>query len=186
MITPDTLARIAAVLDKTGIPYMLSGSFASAYYGAPRSTQDIDIVIEASVHQLRTFAQSLPSDEYYVDLNAGLEAQKHQSMFNVIDLSTGWKIDLIIKKSRPFSQEEFQRRQAITVEGLLLFVATAEDVIVAKLEWSQLSQSRRQIEDVAGILRIRGESLDHVYLEKWIRELGLENEWASARKAAGI
>jgi hypothetical protein len=107
-------------------------------------------------------------------------------LFNVIDLTTGWKIDLIVRKSRAFSQEEFRRRQRIELQNLALFVATAEDVIVSKLEWSKLAQSHRQIEDVAGILRMRWESLDHSYLEKWIRELGLKTEWEDARRAAGI
>lgn len=164
---------------------MLSGSFASAYYGAPRSTQDIDLVIEATPARLRALVQGLPSDEYYADLDAALEAYKRQSIFNVIDLATGWKIDLIIRKSRAFSQEEF-RRQLVNLQDLPLFVASAEDVVVAKLEWSKLAQSKRHIEDVAGILRMRWESLDRSYLEKWTLELGLETEWNDARRAAGI
>ena len=107
-------------------------------------------------------------------------------MFNIIDLATGWKIDLIIRKSRAFSGEEFRRRQRIELQDLALFVASAEDVIISKLEWSKLAQSRRQIEDVAGILRMRWESLDHSYLEKWLRELGLKTEWEDARRVAGI
>jgi len=76
-------------------------------------------------------------------------------LFNVIDLASGWKIDLIIRKSRAFSQEEFHRRQRVDLQTLSLYVASAEDVVVAKLEWSKLAQSQRQIEDVAGILRVR-------------------------------
>jgi hypothetical protein len=186
MSVPAIFQRITVALDQMGIAYMLSGSFASAFYGAPRSTQDIDLVIEATPEQLRGFVQSLPVDEYYVDLDAALEAHRRRSMFNVIDLATGWKIDLIIRKLRAFSQEEFGRRQLIKLEGFPLFVASAEDLIVAKLEWSKLAQSHRQIEDVAGILRIRWESLDHSYLEKWVRELGLTTEWRDARKVAGL
>jgi hypothetical protein len=107
-------------------------------------------------------------------------------MFNVIDLTTGWKIDLIIRKSREFSLEEFRRRQLISLQDTPLFIATAEDVILAKLEWSKLSQSQRQIEDVAAILRIRWELLDQSYLKKWIIELGLRKERDNARNAAGI
>jgi hypothetical protein len=165
---------------------MLSGSFASAYYDAPRSTQDIDLVIAATPAQLRAFVQSLPSDQYCVDVDAGLEAHKRQSLFNVIDLASGWKIDLIIRKSRAFSQEEFHRRQRVDLQNLPLYVASAEDVVVAKLEWSKLAQSHRHIEDVAGILRVRWESLDRAYLAKWIVELGLEKEWNDAQHAAGI
>ena len=119
---------------------MLSGSFASAYYDAPRSTQDIDFAIAATPAQLRAFVQSLPSDQYCVDVDAGLEAHKRQSLFNVIDLASGWKIDLIIRKSRAFSQAEFHRRQRVDLQTLSLYVASAEDVVVAKLEWSKLAE----------------------------------------------
>jgi hypothetical protein len=186
MSAPQVFQRITAALDQAGILYMLSGSFASAYYGAPRSTQDIDLVIAATAAQLRAFVQSLPSDEYYADVDAALEAHQRQSMFNVIDLATGWKIDLIIRKSRDFSQEEFRRRRPVNLLDSNLFVASAEDVVVAKLEWSKLAQSRRHIEDVAGVLRAQWETLDRSYLEKWVLELGLEKEWNDARLAVGI
>ncbi len=166
---------------------MLSGSFASAYYGTPRSTQDIDLVIAATPEQLRTFVEGLSSDRYYADLDAALEAHKRQSLFNVIDLATGWKVDLIIRKSRAFSQGGIQPSPiGAPSRQLPLFVASAEDVVIAKLEWSKQAQSQRQIEDVAAILRVRSESLDRSYLEKWIGELGLQREWNDARRAAGF
>jgi hypothetical protein len=186
MSVTEVFQRITAALNRAGIAYMLSGSFASAYYGAPRSTQDIDLVIAATPAQLRAFIENLPGNEYYANLDAALEAHQRQSLFNVIDLATGWKIDLIFRKSRVFSQEEFQRRQLVDVSGIPLFVASSEDVIVSKLEWAKLAQSRRHIEDVAGILRVRWESLDRSYLEKWIISLALEIEWSDARRAAGV
>jgi hypothetical protein len=186
MSVSDVFARIKSALDGAGVPYMLSGSFASASFGAPRATQDIDFVVAPTPSQLRALVQALPSDQYYVELDAALEAQERQSMFNVIDLATGWKIDFIVRKSRAFSQEEFSRRRLVDLEGMPLFVATAEDVIIAKLEWSKLAQSQRQIEDVAAILRVRWEALDQSYLERWIAELGLKKEWHDARRAAGL
>jgi hypothetical protein len=186
MSASGVLQRITTALDRAGIAYMLTGLFASAHHGAPRSTLDIDIVIAANPAQLRTFVQSLPSAEYYADLNAALEAHERQSLFNVIDLATGWKIDLIIRKSRAFSLEEFNRRQLVTVQDLPLSVATAEDVVIAKLEWSKLAQSQRQVEDVAAILRLRWEALDQAYLEKWVSELDLKQEWSHAKRIAGI
>jgi hypothetical protein len=159
---------------------MLTGSFASVFYGLPRSTQDIDLVISATSQQLREFVGSLSTTEYYADVDAALEAYRRESLFNIIDLKTGWKIDLIIRKSRAFSHEEFGRRKKINVHGTGLFTASAEDVILAKLEWSKLSQSRRQIEDAAGILRMQWGSLDRSYLEQWVRLLALEIEWKEA------
>jgi hypothetical protein len=186
MNVAEVFRRITAALDQAGIPYMLTGSFASSYYGVPRSSQDIDLIIEATPAQLQTFIQLLPSREYYADLDMALEARKHQSLFNVIDLLRGWKIDLIFRKSRPFSEEEFGRRQQVVLQGFAIFAASAEDVVVAKLEWAKRAQSRRHTEDVAGILRMRWDSLDHAYLEKWIVELELQAEWNEARHAAGL
>jgi len=185
MSVSEVFQRISSALNQAGIGYMLTGSFASAHYGAPRSTQDIDLVIEATPAQLRKFIEALPNSEYYADWDAALEAYNRQSMFNVIDLATGWKIDLIIRKSRAFSQEEFRRRQRVSLHDVLLFVASAEDVVVSKLEWAKLAQSRRQIEDAAAILRVRWDALDHSYLAKWIDGLELKREWDDARRMAG-
>jgi hypothetical protein len=186
MSVSDVFARIKSALDSAGVAYMLSGSFASASYGVLRSTQDIDFVIAATPSQLRALVRSLPSDQYYVDLDAALEAHKRQSLFNVIDLATGWKIDFIIRKSRAFSEEEFSRRRLVDLEGATLFVASAEDLVLAKLEWSKLAQSQRQIEDVAAIIRVRRDLLDHFYLGKWIDELGVRKEWDDAQRVAGL
>ncbi len=186
MSAHQVFRRITAALDQASVAYMLTGSFASAYYGALRSTQDIDLVIEATPARLRVFVEGLSKNEYYVDLDAALEAHQRQSLFNVIDLATGWKIDMIICKARAFSQEEFRRRRLVNLQDVSLFVASAEDVIVSKLEWAKLAQSQRHTEDVAGILRMRWELLDRSYLEKWISELGLKEQWDDARRAAGV
>ena len=185
MSVQDVLQRITSALDQAGIAYMLSGSFASAYYGAARSTQDIDFVIHASSEQLRSFIGALPPSEYYAELGFALEALQRQTMFNLIDQATGWKIDLIIRKSRAYSQEELGRRQRVNLHGVSLFMTTAEDAVISKLEWAKLAQSRRQIEDAAAILRARSEALDHDYLEKWVGELGLKQQWDDAQRAAG-
>ncbi|HEY7771515.1 MAG TPA: hypothetical protein VIB55_25320, partial [Longimicrobium sp.] len=107
-MTPgDLFRRVLAALDASGIPHMLTGSFASSYHGAPRATQDIDLVISPTAEQVRSFVKLLPKAEYYVSETAAMEAIQSQGKFNVIDLASGWKIDLIVCKSRAFSREEF-------------------------------------------------------------------------------
>jgi hypothetical protein len=107
-------------------------------------------------------------------------------MFNVIDRATGWKIDFIIRKSRAYSLEEFRRRRLVNLHGVPLFMTSAEDAVISKLEWAEKAQSQRQVEDVSSILSARWEALDHLYLEEWIGELNLQREWMRARKTAGI
>lgn len=182
MSEADLFRRITSALDAAGIAYMLAGSFASSYYGANRSTFDIDFVIEATPQKLRLLFEHLPQNEYYGELDAALDAHKHESLFNILDNATGWKIDLIMLKSTAFGREEFRRRERVLIDGVPLYIISAEDAIVSKLEWSKIGGSHRQLEDVAGILRVRGESLDHSYLNKWIKELELETQWKDARQ----
>jgi Nucleotidyl transferase AbiEii toxin, Type IV TA system len=186
MSSRDVFRRIIAALDSAAIRHMLTGSFAGAFHGNPRATQDIDLVIEADEHQVRTFIQSLPTAEYYADEGAALEALRDETQFNIVDLASGWKIDLIMRKSRPFSVEEFGRRRTVDFEGTKLSVATAEDLIIAKLEWAKRGESNRQIEDVAMILELRAAELDDAYLRRWVERLGLELEWIAARSDAGL
>lgn len=108
MTTEDIFRRILKALGGAGVPYMLTGSFAASYHGVPRATQDIDIVIAPTASQLRQLIRLLPDTEYYISEEAALEALAREGQFNVIDFETGWKIDLIIRKSRPFSQTEFE------------------------------------------------------------------------------
>lgn len=173
------LGRIVGALDRAGIPHMLTGSFAGSAHGYLRATRDIDFVIESDAERLRAFVRSLPADEYYVDEGAALQALRDAGQFNVIDLTTGWKVDLIIRKPRPFSIEEFGRRQPAEVEGARLDVASVEDVIIAKLEWAKLGESARQLEDVVALLRLH--RVDEAYIGRWTSALGLAEQWAQVR-----
>jgi hypothetical protein len=186
MSIPDLFARLTGALTTAGIPYMFTGSFASSFHGVPRASNDFDLVVSPTSQQLTELKTLLPESDYYFDLDDAQDALKRTAQFNIIDLQNGWKVDLIIRKGRPFSVTEFGRRMKADLEGLSIYMATPEDVILAKLEWAKQSHSERQIEDVAGILRIRAEKLDWDYLRQWIAELGLELEWDRARTAAGL
>ena len=180
------LADVIAALDAQGIPHMLAGSFASTHHGVPPTTHAIDLVIDPSEGSLDRFVRSLEPERFYVSAEAAREAWRRRGQFNVVDLTSGWKIDLILRKERPFSHEEFRRRQPATLLGAKVFVATAEDTVLAKLEWARLGESERQLRDVVGILEMRGDELDRSYLERWTRELGVEELWSRARAEAGL
>ena len=162
---------------------MVAGSFASTAHGMPRTTQDLDLVIDPpSPAELNALVQSMTPEQYYVDADTARDALRRRSMFNVVDLASGWKVDLIIRKNRSFSRDEFARRMKITLLDVPVFVASAEDTIVAKLEWSKQSGgSERQRRDVAGIVATVGSELDRVYVERWVRDLGLLDEWQAAQ-----
>lgn len=175
------LASVVHALDAAQIPHMLTGSMAAAWHGAGRATLDIDLVIEARGDQIDAFITALPRPALYVSDEAAHEAIANESMFNVVDTATGWKVDLIVRKSRPFSHAEFARRRRIDLEGILLHVTSLEDLIVAKLEWAKLGGSARQLEDVATMVRVAGTAIAHDYLHHWIDELALHDQWRVIR-----
>ena len=177
MSAVSLLRTVVAALDAAGIPFMLTGSLAAACHGAGRATMDVDLVVAATADQLRALVASLTRADLYVSSEAALDALAHESIFNVVDTVSGWKADLIVRKGRPFSQAEFERRRPIEFEGIRLWVATVEDTIIAKLEWARLGGSARQLEDVAALVRVTGDRLDRAYLDRWIAELGIQQQW---------
>jgi hypothetical protein len=180
------LGRVAAALASADVPSMLTGSVAAAYHGAPRATVDIDLVVVATPAQLRRVVAECQHAGLYASEEAALESQRSSGMFNVIDPASGWKVDLIHRKDRPFSHEEFARRVPAVLNGVSVAVATLEDVILSKLEWAHLGGSRRQLEDVATLLRVRRDELDRAYVQRWVAALGLKSEWSEALRQAGL
>jgi hypothetical protein len=181
----QALADLVRRLEASRIEYMLVGSVAALAHGRSRSTHDFDLVIEAGRDALLTFVRALPTTRYYVSEEAALEALAHASQFNVLDLDTGWKVDLIPRKDRPFSRTEFARRRAMTLLGGEYSVATLEDTILAKLEWAKAAGgSARQLEDVRELLQTGAAALDREYLDGWIERLDLKTEWARANEVS--
>lgn len=170
----SALNRVVAKLEDAGIPYMICGSVASSIHGKPRSTYDVDLVIDPGQQQLTRFIKSF-GNEAYVSHDAAIDALRNRSMFNVIDHDTGWKLDLIIRKNRPYSVVEFRRRKREEVEGEVFYFASAEDALLSKLEWAGKANSERQMEDALGIAVAQGEKLDTDYLQRWAAQLGVKD-----------
>jgi hypothetical protein len=180
MSVDDFFARLIQALERAEVPYMVTGSYASAAHGTPRATNDIDVVISPTPEQLEALMQQFPKDRYYADKEDAFDALERQSQFNIIDFATMWKADLIIRKERDFGRSEFARRRIHVIGGVRVHVATAEDILIAKLEWHKLGESARQLEDAAGIIRRQASALDLEYIERWVQDLALENEWQKA------
>jgi hypothetical protein len=176
----STLRLVVESLNELEIPYMLTGSLASAFYGTPRSTQDVDVVVDADDSKLQRLGELLRDAGLYVDSGAISEAVRTRGLFNAVDASTGWKADFILMKNRPFSRTEFAARVPRHLAGIPLTIVRAEDIIVAKLEWAKLAESERQLRDVVGILMVQGGALDRGRIERWVAELSLGPLWGRA------
>ena len=116
---PDhALNTLVDQLDLVEIPHMVTGSFASTYHGISRTTLDVDVVIDPSPGNFPHFLTHLAQMGFYVSEANAKAALRARSQFNVVHIETVWKIDLIVRKNRPFSQTEFARREAANILGV--------------------------------------------------------------------
>lgn len=176
----EFLREVVTWLVAADVPHMVVGSLSSSYHGEPRSTQDIDIVIDPTAPQLRALLASLPSSVYVSD-QAAHDAMSRRGMFNIVDIESGWKADLIFRKHHSFGETEFRRREQAEIAGVSTFVASPEDVILSKLLWMNQGAGERQMRDVVAVLSVVRDHIDQRYLDRWAESLGLAKLLAEAR-----
>lgn len=174
----DTLKDFVQRLDDLGIQYMITGSFAMHAYATGRLTFDIDAVIEVSSEDAGRFESKFLPD-YYVDQISIIEAIDRNSMFNVVNLDNGVKVDCIIKKATKFEADKFGRRRKSEIDGISFWVISKEDLILSKLEWAKESFSERQFLDIRSLVE---SSIDHERVAEEIELLNLRNVWAEFEK----
>lgn len=165
-------------LDALGVRCYVGGSVASSIHGVPRASIDADVVAELDADRVAPLAARLRA-LYYLDEERMRDAVERRPSFNVIHLSTMFKIDVFVSKGRPFDREAFSRARVDALgeaaDAPKARVASPQDTVLAKLEWFRRGgeSSERQWTDVVGLLRARSGRLDTAYLEKWAAALGV-------------
>jgi hypothetical protein len=165
-------------LNRADVKYYLTGSMASNYWGIPRTTHDLDFVVQLPASAVPRILQEFSGD-FFLDEMAMRAAYQPPHQFNAIDLRSALKVDFWLPKPEPFEKEMFRRRASEVVFGEPAWIATAEDVILHKLVWNRISPSDRQLNDAAGVVAVQGDALDKNYLKHWSTELNLGNDLES-------
>jgi len=169
----EALQRALDGLERTGIPYAITGSWVVSAYGILRATHDLDVVIAVKGDEAARIVSAFPSPPYYADEAAIVEALIRQSFFNIIDGDSTLKIDFWPLKDDAYSQEQFLRRRRVTMEGRQVWTLTPEDIILAKLLWIKMSDSERQWRDVKSVWALKQSDLDSTYLRLWAARLSV-------------
>lgn len=176
----DLLLEVSQVLERLHIPYFVTGSIATIFYGEPRFTNDIDVVVLLEGSTASRLVDEFSSDDYYLSREAALDAVTNRSQFNLIHPSSGLKVDFMVAEESAFNRSRFARARKVRAkEGLDVEFASPEDVILMKLEYYRRGKSEKHLRDIAGVLAVSGDDLDREYIAEWVARLGLEEVWAA-------
>lgn len=166
MTQEEIVKKVAGVFERKNIPYMLTGGIAVNYYGRPRFTHDVDLVIQIQFKDAQEIIQ-LFEKEFYVAIEGIVEAIQYQTMFNLIHFETGFKVDCWILKDEEYAKIAFERRRKELIFAQRTYISSAEDLVISKLDWYKKSDIQKHYEDVLGIFQIQAEKLDLGYIRKW-------------------
>lgn len=174
-VQAEVLKDITNFLTAHKIPYMITGSWSSIYYGRPRASHDIDFVIELPYENIEKTVQlflKLP-ETFMIQLETIYEAIENKSQFQALHLPTMLKMDFWILTDEEFDKGRFLRRKKIKLFNQFMQMATPEDTIIQKLIWYSKGQTEKHLIDASFVSQIQGKNLDQKYLQNWIKKLKL-------------
>ena len=174
----DLLKLAIKNLQQLRVSYAIVGSFASSIWGESRLTQDIDIVVELKPEQAVLLCDSFPSPEFYVSQTAAQEAVARSGQFNVINPSSGNKIDFMVAGRTDWAVAQLQRSKQLSLfPDQVAQVAAPEDVIIGKLVYYREGGSEKHLRDIAGMLKFSGDMIDRAYVERFAKQLDVADIW---------
>ncbi len=187
MSQQELLRKVIRVLEGAGIEYMVTGSIASSLQGEPRTTHDIDLVVDIERTAVKELHKAFPPPDFYLDQETIIEAINKKGMFNLVDVNSGDKIDFWLLTDEPFDRSRFSRKYVEEIMGIRLSVSTPEDTILAKLRWAKLSGgSEKHFTDALRVYEVQYEKLDVHYLRSWAIKLDVQQLLERLEKEAEI
>jgi hypothetical protein len=183
----SSVEQVTSCLESERLTYAITGSVASAIYGEPVTSLDVDIVISMTPEQAGRLAGRLPR-RFHVDVDMLRRAAAERSMANMLDPASGLKFDLSVLQDTPYYREVLRRRVRITYPGsaTVVWMVSAEDIVLMKLVWRKDTGSRKQWENALSVVRAQRNRLDWKYLRKWATELEITADLENMAREAGI
>ena len=174
----DLLRFVVSALERLGLRYFVTGSTVTIFYGEPRFTNDIDVVVDLPVDAVAEFCSQFPEDEFYVSAQDARDAVGRHSMFNIIHPRSGLRVDVIIPAPSEFNRSRFARARRVRAgEDWDASFSSPEDAILKKMEFHRAGGSDKHLRDIASVLRTSGNEVDTAYIDGWAITLGLTEVW---------
>jgi len=175
--SPDLVRRAAQTLEQLDIPYLITGSVATIYWGEPRLTRDVDVVVQIALRDVERLVAAFPAPAFYVSDEAAEQAVRRRGQFNVIQPASGLKIDVMVAVMDAFDHSRFARIHRVDLGGFEANMSAPDDAILKKLVYYREGASEKHLRDIAGVMQISGRYVDREYVATWADRLGVTAEW---------
>ena len=182
MNSEEATVAVIDVLESLQIPYMLVGSFSSNFYGVPRATHDADFVLQLEPGAISKLTEQL-GPRFRLDPQTSFEMVTVTTRYVVQVVDAPFLIELFLLGKDAYDLERFSRRRRVAMLGRETFVPSVEDVIVTKLRWSQQGSRPKDIEDVRGVIAVRGDRIQWAYVESWCDRHGTRELLEKTRRS---
>ncbi|MEO5914943.1 MAG: hypothetical protein ABIS50_11965 [Luteolibacter sp.] len=187
MPAPEPFLIFTRKLNALAIPHMISGSVAAIFYGEPRMTNDVDIIVLLRDSDLPNIAATFPLDEFYCPPESVMKveiARSQRGHFNIIHHDTGFKAD-IYPCCDALHQWGLAHSRTVDFEGDSLTLAPPEYVIIRKLQFFREGGSQKHLRDIHRMLASFGDDWKSDELKTMIQNHGLAREWSQAIEFPG-
>ncbi|HKI03618.1 MAG TPA: hypothetical protein VKK31_16690 [Thermoanaerobaculia bacterium] len=174
----ELLQHVVKALERLGLRYFVTGSMATIFFGEPRFTNDIDIVVDLPPARIPELCAAFPAPDFYLSQETVHRAVTRRGQFNIIHPSSGLKVDVMVPADSPFNQGRFARMKRVRpAPDFDAAFSSPEDVILKKMESYREGGSEKHLRDIAGVLKISGERLDRAYIAEWAERMGTSEIW---------
>lgn len=166
MTSDEAAAAVIDALESLRVPYMLVGSFASNYYGVPRATQDIDLVVQARGETICAVAKEL-GPRFRLDPQISFETVTATSRLVLYVSQIPFEVEFFLLSDDAHDQQRFARRQRVVLLNRQTFLPTVEDMIITKLRWWMEARRTKDLDDARGMIAVQGSRIDWAYVDEW-------------------
>jgi len=167
-------------LNELGVRYMVSGSVAAIYYGEPRMTNDVDIIVILRREDSRRLLGAFPAEEFYCPPLEVIESERSRDQrghFNLIHQDSGFKADIYLTGRDELHAWGIAHVINADIEGDSVVFAPPEYVIVRKLQFFREGGSPKHLRDIDRMLIGLGDEWNRQPLLEMIHDHRLQDEW---------
>ncbi len=173
----EIVSLVSRFLNKEKIEYVIVGGLVAIFYGVPRTTMDIDIIIQIPEDRIKGFVEFLKKNDFFANEDDMKTAFKEKSHCTIEDKKSLIRLD-VKGIYTEFDKGTLKRKGSFNYKDTKMYLASPEDTIASKL----LFGSEQDIKDVEGIYVRQKGRLDSQYLKKVCKNLGVYKEFLKMKK----